>query len=480
MGDLYATVDLVSEMCNGSVASRHSRTSKAFHLPEIWMDACQRVPGPARAPHWAGENWCWEWMKHDGCYVVQGHTTWHAAQVKLAKKGLAPFPNVAAMHPVRNPDLCERAELGARINVGRDETKAALEWFRNNVLVYVLNLPTDTVRLKSISANLERLGIDFKRIEGVDMTKAGKYEELQVQGLIPQNFSLHKAQAAANSEAQGMGGILGTVGCAAAHLGAMSQAQPSTTGSDSHPLALVLEDDVLLADDFVPRLRRLLAQEAPCDWSAIALNSMCPFGECVSPHLTRVLPDMNVPAGRCRHGVNFGFYAMLYRRGNLAALQRRLAEIVWDEDRPRCLDVDVALASISDEVAYYAVPAVQVPGFLTTGTMGSSRARHNGVAVTGVVGASAAATVQNTTGPVDRAAVEVRQPEETAKAAPMPPPAKLQERPACAQYEAEVGCRWTESFSCPGQHLGKEGTAKDDGTLGYRCCCAYGGWKRAF
>ena len=41
----------------------------------------------------------------------------------------------------------------------------------------------------------------------------------------------------------------------------------------------------------------------------------------------------------------------------------------------RDLDVDVALAAISDQVAYYAVPSVQDPGFLEEGSEGSTRCR---------------------------------------------------------------------------------------------------------
>merc|ERR1712216_414239 len=90
-------------------------------------------------------------------------------------------------------------------------------------------------------------------------------------------------------------------------------------------------------------------------------------------HLTRVLPDSNEPVERCIHGVNYGFFAMLYRLENLESLRSRLNAVVWDPDRPHCLDVDVALASISDKVGYYAVPAVQQPGFLSEGAMGSAR-----------------------------------------------------------------------------------------------------------
>merc|ERR1711920_1004659 len=100
------------------------------------------------------------------------------------------------------------------------------------------------------------------------------------------------------------------------------------------PFALILEDDVMLEDDFVVKLNRLLHQEAPCDWSAISLKTHCPYGACVSPHLTRVHPDGNEPAERCRHGVNYGFFAMLYRVSDLPEITARLERVVFDAARP--------------------------------------------------------------------------------------------------------------------------------------------------
>merc|ERR1712232_146846 len=185
------------------------------------------------------------------------------------------------------------------------------------------------------------------------------------------------AQRRASSDYQGMGGILGTVGCAAAHLNALHIAANNFRLTPTKSLALILEDDVELVWDFAVRLKRLLQSEAPCDWEAISLRSRCPYGVCVSPHLTRVLPDGNEPEDRCRHGVNYGFFAMLYRLDALPVLREQLWIRVWDAWHPRCLDVDVAFASISDRFAYYAVPFIQEPGFLSEGGQGSSRFTTN-------------------------------------------------------------------------------------------------------
>jgi len=137
-----------------------------------------------------------------------------------------------------------------------------------------------------------------------------------------------------------------------------------------------LEDDAELEDDFSARLRELL-DEVPCDWGALSLKTRCPYGACVSPHLTRVWPDRNEPEGKCNHGVNYGFYAMLYRKEALPRITAELRKTVWQRDRPRCLDIDVALASISHRIPYYAVPSLQLPGLVHEGNQGSTRYQNN-------------------------------------------------------------------------------------------------------
>jgi len=101
--------------------------------------------------------------------------------------------------------------------------------------------------------------------------------------------------------------------------------------------------------------------------------SRCPYGKCVSDHLVRVQPDGNEPAWRCHQGVNWGMHGVLYRIETLKQVQRKWKAAVFNEETPHCMDVDVALASISDKVSYYAVPAVQKPGFLVEQNLGSSR-----------------------------------------------------------------------------------------------------------
>ena len=137
------------------------------------------------------------------------------------------------------------------------------------------------------------------------------------------------------------------------------------------PLALILEDDAWLTDGFASKLRELLRSEAPCDWQIISLKSRCPFGQCVSSHLSQVRQE---PGDDGCSGLNFGFLGMLYRVSALRSIDEQLQKAVW---RGRCYDIDVALAGISDRLAYYAVPAVQVPGLLHEMHFPSLREQRN-------------------------------------------------------------------------------------------------------
>lgn len=321
-------------------------------------------PPPFGPPLQEGQNGCWEWMKQEGCYdhLADRALTWLEAQERVAGEGKAPWQAEAPINPLRNPWLCDQRELGQPLSVGRREIGAATVWLRDNIAVYVLNLRRDTLRLSEISDRLAVLGIAFERVEGVDLTVPEVVERAVRDGMVPRSFDFTQL------------GVLGTAGCAAAHLDTMRHIM---TRLQHQPVALVLEDDVKLELDFAVRLQRLLESEAPCDWAVISLKSLCPYGQCVAPHLTRVQPDGNEPAESCRRGVNFGFFAMLYNIGALPDVRTRLTEAVWQPGRPECLNVDVALASISDQIPYYAVPHVQNPGFFTMQNTASSRMTAN-------------------------------------------------------------------------------------------------------
>jgi len=351
---------------------RHRPSAPALNM-ESWTQKCKNLPRLHWSDdvYWKDQNLCWEWMKHVSCW--EDCTSWREGQQRAAKRGLAPFPSDVPMHPLRDPEVCDSRELGAKLDVSPQDMRVAQAWFDESVSVYVLNLPTDAERWRMISGRLKELKIAFRRIGGVDLRVPGAYEKAKADGWIPKDYNLTLAQRNARSWYNKMGGIRGTVGCATAHLRAQSVAAAETRT----PYAMILEDDVRPEDDFVPKLRRLLAGEAPADWSAISLKSYCPYGTCVSPHLSRVHPDGNEPADRCRHGANYGFFAMLYRVSDLAGLRSRLARAVYDGSRPHCLDVDVALASISDEVSYYAVPGPQTPGLLSQGGFASARTTAN-------------------------------------------------------------------------------------------------------
>lgn len=345
--------------------------SPAFDMPGDWWYTChgqgaQPVPPPpSEVEKYPGEqNWCWNWMKHKGCKDVVAKSNWKDAQQATFVAGLAPDPSIVPMVPVQNPELCEDYNLGATVQAYPQDIEAAKAWLAANVAIYVITLPAETERQQFMQTRMDELGIQFSFLPGVDLRVPGSYAQAKTDGIIPMDFNYQAADANIGD------GIAGMVGCASAHLSAMLTI---TTNGQQQPLAVVLENDVRLEDDFAIKLYRLVSTEVPCDWEVVSLKSACPFGACITQHLTRVMPDPNEPEARCRHGVNYGFWGMLYKVQTLNELRAKITQRVWNPDVPHCLDIDVALASISDTVAYYAVPYWQAPGLLQMGGHGSTR-----------------------------------------------------------------------------------------------------------
>lgn len=360
-----AVTEAEAHLCNGEgpippVGPKHWSVSPML-MEKCWSHVNLRKN---RTSRWkvSERNWCWVAYK-DMCHRsgLRGdkHMSWNDIynMVELESPGLA--RQAELFHPLDFPEVCDRIHPEDSEPASPEEQSAAYAWARVNLSVYVLNLEQDVEKWKSISGRLKELDITAVRVEGMDMRKPGTLIAAKHQGYIPREFNFGRAQQVAYQQKHNHGSLLGTLGCATAHFKA--QAKAIASGSS---LALVLEDDVSLVDDFIPRLWKLVTTELPCDWHVVSLNSRCTYGRCVSRHLARVLPDSNEPASRCRYGVTFGTQGVLYRVEHLPTLQALWKAVVFNESRPLCMDVDVALASIADQVGFYAVPAVQVPGFL--------------------------------------------------------------------------------------------------------------------
>lgn len=287
----------------------------------------------------------------------------HRAAVTAAK---VPPTYKVPFEPLQDAEVCDQSSFGkVRPWISEDWSKASA-WFRSHVQVYVLNLPSDYRRWEDIKSRLGQLNIKAIRVAGLDLRKAGVWQEGRDGGFIPQGFNLSHYSRSFGDDlardargAEGLRNVLRTLGHAAAHIKVLRQIL-----DDRPSLAVVLEDDSWLEDDFVPRLWNLVSEELPCDWEVVSLSSRCGYGRCISQHLARVQVDGNEPAFTCREGVNLGMYGMLYRVERLGDVLAKWQGVLFDEDRPHCLKADVALAALADQVAYYVVPSSQAPGFL--------------------------------------------------------------------------------------------------------------------
>jgi len=348
-------------ICNLAARTPSARPLRKWRLDPGWKRVCEKanqLPASQKRKH-ASRNWCWFAIKQ-ACYSsLKGHKPWALLQNISASWGEAPPRSAEPFDPLEAAEICDKPRNGRVRNWTSNETAEAREWFKNNVAVYVLGMFSDLDRWHMISNRLKDLRIWATHVPGVDMRDPNALETAKTEGWIPLGYNFSRAQAIAYQPPHFLGSMLGTLGCATAHFRAQEKIR-----ADGTPLAVVFEDDSWPTEDFVERLWSLVRQELPCDWEVTSLYSRCPYGICVSEHLSRVQPDGNEPAWQCRHGVNWGMQAVLYRTEVLPRVQEVWKRAVFDEERPHCMDVDVALAAISDEVSFYAVPAVQDPGFL--------------------------------------------------------------------------------------------------------------------
>lgn len=346
-----------SSICNMSAPIPLTTPPRRWDVGPSWLRMCELKTRAGKRP--AQRNWCWVGVKNSCHANLKHHHSWHELRDMAARWGDAPPRSVEPFEPLEDAHLCDNPDKGRKRNWTAQEREEARTWFRDNVAVYVLGLFSDTERWQMISQRLHELRIWATHVPGVDMRAEGAIEDAKAHGWVPQEFNFTRAQDLAYTREQEMGSILGTLGCASAHFKAQTKVI-----ADGYSLAVVFEDDSWPEEDFVERLWSIVRNELPCDWEVTTLYSRCPYGRCVSDHLSRVQPDGNEPDFLCRHGVNWGMQAVLYRTEVLARVQKLWKQIVFNENRPHCMDVDVALASISDQVGYYAVPASQKPGLL--------------------------------------------------------------------------------------------------------------------
>jgi len=383
------TVNAMKAYCNPSQnLSEPVPAARRLNATGKWAKDCLSISSDG---HWDPQeferNWCWVEMKKQAGTDwfeksrYEKPSNWWYAQTLAHKLDppRAPDPWDQVLYPLLDHEICDVLDNGATIGWKGDDPykkKQAVwdkagQWFVENVEVYVINLNTSTERLDAMNLSLGKIGLNFTRLEGVDMRLDNAMQDAKDAGFVPKEYSFDQAhkklkeQFVSTDSWQADGFVdseygMGTVGCTAAHLNAMK-----TASKGNKSLALILEDDAKVDDAFVLKVYSLLHDEAPCDWQVINLEMFFPYGKCISPHLARVHPDGNEPAFTCGHGASWSFASVLYRVSEMPLVISELEKVVWDLERPACLVHDIAFASLSDRINYYAVPGQQIPGYVT-------------------------------------------------------------------------------------------------------------------
>lgn len=122
----------------------------------------------------------------------------------------------------------------------------------DNLPVWLINLPRADERREKMVTQMQRLDLPFKLFSGVD----GKVREEEL---------LASVDKAAFKRNMGRAILIGGIGCYHSHLEVWREFLE--TGA---PVALILEDDVVFHDDFLPALR--LALKASTHWDILKLN----------------------------------------------------------------------------------------------------------------------------------------------------------------------------------------------------------------
>eukprot|EP00439_Symbiodinium_sp_Y106_P032631 s3643_g3.t3 len=356
--------------------------------PQVkFRSRCGQLASPKDRPP------CWELVQH-ACGIVvlsdsetdlrfgQRHScglTWHAAYDRTSRTlggALGEFST-----PLSDASLCDDSRLGGLRSWTDEQQRSSLEWFHRNVQVYVLEMPGLVLNNgRETLASLGSQGLQGTPVAGYDLNLELDFQAAVMDGSLPSGFDIKHFKDQ-----------VGALSLAASHFHVQNLARRSATPK---PIVLVLEDELcatntcmnccrrkdgaVLAEDFRDKvwpsslsLSLYLSlvlncqQETPCDWNVLSLSSSCPTGRCTSPHLARIGPDLQLSSlERCRDVTSRGFRGILYRTGTIADFQNRWMQVAFDFAHPDCLSLDASLAAISDEVAFYAVPAVQSPGIL--------------------------------------------------------------------------------------------------------------------
>lgn len=122
----------------------------------------------------------------------------------------------------------------------------------NDLPAWLINLPRATTRRERMEAQLAAMALPYTLFPGVD----GRAEEARL---------LAATDIPAFRRNMGREILIGGIGCYHSHLGVWEAFL--ATGS---PHALVIEDDVVFHDDFLPAIR--LALQAKAHWDLLKLN----------------------------------------------------------------------------------------------------------------------------------------------------------------------------------------------------------------
>eukprot|EP00451_Oxyrrhis_marina_P026216 CAMPEP_0204341736 /NCGR_PEP_ID=MMETSP0469-20131031/23579_1 /ASSEMBLY_ACC=CAM_ASM_000384 /TAXON_ID=2969 /ORGANISM="Oxyrrhis marina" /LENGTH=1401 /DNA_ID=CAMNT_0051326507 /DNA_START=248 /DNA_END=4453 /DNA_ORIENTATION=- len=291
-----------------------------------------------------GLNGCWLAMQSVASMQTFGEhpepIPWGMIQEQLALGGVTPPSSVFRLNPLIRPELCDHPSAPPALT-GTLEIRKWVQGLR----VLVIN---ETGRAADVQDEIRgALGIVAEVVSWVNLTDPAESLLGQHEGFVMDGFFAGVVDKVRDAERT------------ATHFKALRMGMKGKQDQ-----VLVLEDTASLGHDFASRVAATV-QATPCSWQVLSLRSELPYGECMNSFVSRVSPNLNSNSLLCNFGTNFRSVAMLYRRKHIQHVIDAVWPRSWNVATPACQSFDVALASTSRNIQYFAVPGFHHPQLVT-------------------------------------------------------------------------------------------------------------------
>merc|ERR1719336_2188348 len=125
-------------VCNRTAPVPNFPPFRQWKLDPLWRRVCETRN--FRKRYVEERNWCWVGIKEQCHANLKAHHAWVNYHDMAARGGKAPPIADETFRPLANPAVCDRPQYGQARAWTEEENTTAVQWFQEQVAVYVLNL----------------------------------------------------------------------------------------------------------------------------------------------------------------------------------------------------------------------------------------------------------------------------------------------------------------------------------------------------